>query len=131
MSMHRTHLTYGAVEGASATLTATLKDGQGNVVPGDQLMALLLTLYEANSRKIINGRDNQDVLGNDNTVATHGVTVDNNGVLTWEMHPDDNAIIHPGKTGTAETHIALFEWGWGNKTGKHEIVIPVENLELD
>ena len=97
-------------EQSSADLTATLlqdSDDPQSVVPGSSLLSLTLTLYDVETGQIINQRDNQDVLN------TNQVTVDENGLLTWYMQPEDTIIVTdelpPDST---EQHIALFTFTW-------------------
>lgn len=117
-------------EDCSAYYTATVRDDEGNAIAGDDLDSLKLTLYVADTSSdadgdILNSRDGQDVLGQNN------VTVDANGLLTWEVQPADNVIAGTNiEVGKYEKHIALFEWAWNSseKHGNQEVEIFVKQL---
>lgn len=113
-------------ENSTAKFTCTLEDENGDgVAPGD-LESLLLTLYDQASGDIINSRDGQDVF-NEN-----GVTLEEDGSLTWIMEPDDNPIVGEVLSGKTERHVALFEWIYGlsgEKAGNDEVFIDVKAIE--
>ena len=73
---------------------------------------------------IINSREGQNVLN------TNNVTVDEDGLLTWNIQGDDNQIVSTTlAAGEYETHIALFEWVWSSGQGKEQIELMVEQLD--
>jgi hypothetical protein len=106
-------------ERATAKYTATLQDENGTVIPLADLTTLKLTLYDKQTDEIINSRDEQGVL-NENDVTFHATS----GLLTWTMKPADNVIIG---SAPREEHIALFEWTYaaGAKAGHHAASIIV------
>ena len=108
-------------ERASALYTAVLKDETGAVIDGTALDSLTLTVYEAASGTILNGRDAQNVKN------TNGVTITAGGALTWVLDPADNAVLG---TGPSERHVALFiaTWASGAKKCPHELTWHVRNL---
>lgn len=112
-------------EKTTVKYTATIKDENGTAIPAASLSSLTLTLYNMGStaRDIINSRDAQNVLNVNN------VTIDSNGIITWSMQPNDNAIIDANKK--TERHRALFVFTWdaGAKKGTHLVDFDVENLE--
>lgn len=111
-------------EKSSAKITAQLQDEAGAGISSASLSALTLTLYvKGYPGSIVNARNKQNVLN------INGVTVDTSGNLTYQMTPDDNAIINAGSL--KEKHIALFEWTWsaGARAGRHEIEFTVANME--
>ncbi len=120
MAIH-TYISELVPEKSSAKLTAKLQDEDGNGVGNPT--TLILTLYvEGDLTSIINSRNGQNVLNVNN------VTVDSSGNLTFLMQPADNQIINTNRK--IERHVALFEWTWGSgKESRHEIIIPVENLQ--
>jgi sugar lactone lactonase YvrE len=109
-------------EKTSALYTADVQDHQENAIGSSDLGTLTLTLYDVDTNTIINSRNAQNVLN------ANGVALDANGNLSWVMSADDNTIVT--STTVQESHIALFQWTWdsGNKAGKHEVQIYVENL---
>lgn len=128
-------MSFVANELESAVYTTVLSDESGAVVPGSSLTALTLTLYDTKSGSVINNRDHQNILN------TNDVSIDSNGLLTWNLKPADNAILNPttatspitinGETYQGyETHAAVFHatWSGGNKAKSHQITIIVANL---
>ena len=113
------------LERTTPRYTALLTDEAGEPISGADLTTLTLTLYDQRSRAVINNRQAQDVL-NDNDV-----TINTDGQLVWTMQRADNAIIGTPRPGVTETHIALFEWTWdaGTKAGLHELLIEVKQIE--
>jgi hypothetical protein len=111
-------------EKTTQVLTCTIKDETDVVIPLDQITTLTLTLYNQESRTIINTRENQNVLNLAN-VTYHATS----GLLTWLLQPADTAIENVAKS--IEVRVALFQWTFaaGNKHGKHEIVFKIRNLE--
>lgn len=113
-------------ERTGAVYTAILEDADGTAIPLTNITAITITLYDVSSGDIINSRNDQDVL-NDNDVTIHATS----GLLTWDMQADDNPIVSSSlEVDKEEHHKALFEFV-GNFTaspGKHEFDILVLNL---
>jgi hypothetical protein len=119
----RTEIADLIAEKTTQVLTCTIKDETDTVIPVAQIGTLTLTLYNQESRSIINTRDNQNVL-NANNVTVHSTS----GLLTWLLQPADTAIETTSKS--IEVRVALFQWTFGSsKQGKHEIVFKIRNLE--
>lgn len=113
----------GILERTTRRYGATITDLDGvTPVPAASLATMTLTLYSLHSQAVINARNAQNVLNANN------VTIDANGVLTWEVQPADNPILDD--TLAVERHRALFAWTWGggSKAGKHEVDFEVRNL---
>ncbi len=112
------------VEGGTPTYSCILKDQNSEVIDSGDLTTLTLTLYDFISGTIINSRSKQDILNKNN------VTIDGNGLLTWDMVVADNAIMGTSVlVGGLEQHVALFEYTWGvAKAWKHEVKFDVLNL---
>lgn len=73
------------------------------------------TLYDRNTKAIINTRTNTSIPGLDATVDL-------------ELEPDDNVIIDD--TLNVEEHVLFVQWVYNtNKQGKQELVFDVKNLE--
>ena len=93
-------------------------------MPGSTLDSLTLTLRDLRTGEIINSRDAQDVKN------ANGVTVDEDGRLTWTLLPLDNPFLRknpPPFDSDIETHLAVFEWAWNTtKKGRKKVFIQVE-----
>lgn len=117
-------MAFAAREQTTGWYTATIKDEKGVALVGadSALVTLKLSLFDEATGQIINSRSNQNVLN------ANGVTVWADGSLSWRLDPADNAIVNPAKR--TERHIAEFSWTWGTptKTGRHKVVIDVENF---
>ena len=108
------------LERTTRIFSATVQDLDGVAIPAASLTTMVLTLYSLHSLAVINSRNAQDILNANN------VTIDANGLLTWELQPADNQILDNSRP--VEVHRALFEWTWGGKAGKDEIDFYVRNL---
>lgn len=105
-----------------AKYSATIVDEDNAAIAADDLDTLTLTLFGPDG-SIINGREQQNVLGQNN------VSVSAAGVLTWLIQPLDNVILGSVPTGHFEKHFALFEWTYaGTKSGKYLVQINVMQL---
>jgi hypothetical protein len=115
------------LEETSAIFTATLLSDETDAtstVAASSLTALTLTLYDVCSGDIINTRDDQDILNDNN------VTVDEDGLLTWSIQSEDNQIVSTTlAAGEDETHIALITWIWATGQGREEITLLVRQLD--
>jgi hypothetical protein len=116
-------LTEPIAEKTTAKITFTLKDEADTVIPLDQIATLTLTLYNEESRTIINTRDAQNVL-NLNNVTVHATS----GLVTWLLQSADTSI--ETATKRYEIRVALFAWTFATtKSGKRQIRFKVQNLE--
>jgi len=111
-------------EKATAVYKATLEDENGATVPATSLATLVLTLWNKYDGAIINSRSAQNVLNANN------VTVDSDGLLTWNIQSADNIIMGTGEADQeSEQHIAEFVWTWPSgtptKRGSYRIIIEV------
>jgi len=106
-------------ERTTAVFAADLQDETGAAIPGDDLDALTLTLYDETTRQVINSRDAVDVLN------ANGGTVDGQGHFVMVFSADDNQ--HLGGD-TTETHVALFRWTYDtDKQGSQRVLLSVIN----
>ncbi len=112
-------------EGTGAIYTATLEDSGGTAIPLANITSITLTLYNVADAAIINSREDQNVL-NQNNVTINATS----GLLTWTMQAADNPIIDV--TLAWEHHRALFEYTFsGTGTpGKSEAQLMCRNLTL-
>ena len=117
-------------EQSSRTVSFTLKDNTGTVVPLTSIDTVTLTLYDMGTYApgaspavgILNSRDSQNVK-NTNQVTIHATS----GLVTWAMVPDDNIIVTPRRQ--IERHRAEFHFL--TTTGvalDYEMEIEVKNL---
>lgn len=116
-----------ACEQTTPDLTGTVKDEDGTTIAGTSLITLTLTLYNKTDGAVINGRNAQNVLNQNQ------VTVTAQGVLTFAMLAADNPIVDTTlAAGSREVHAALFTYTWLDgsvtKTGRHLIEFYVEQL---
>lgn len=111
------------LEGTTAIFSATIVDEQNVGIPGSMLTSLTLTYYDEETLAIINGRDYQNVLQQNN------VTVSETGVVRWIMQVGDTQLVDNRKE--VEHHIALFTWTWdgGMRVNKQEYRILIENIQ--
>jgi hypothetical protein len=116
--------TFEVDQGTSARYSATLVDENSDPISGADLFSLVLTLTAADG-SYINSRNSQNVLN------ANGVTVDDSGVLVWDLAPADNPIVSSIGLGGVEEHDALFEFTWsgGAKAAKHRISLLVTKLK--
>lgn len=98
-------------EGSTAIYTATVKDEAGTVIPSSAISALTLTLSNVADGEIINGRNAQDAL-NDNNVTMHPTS----GLLTYTLQPLDTAIQDADEP--FETHRATFQCTYNGGAGQ-------------
>ncbi len=116
-------------EGSSRTVTFTLVDNAGVVVPLANIDAATLTLYDLGTYEpgasptvgIINSRDAQSVL-NANNVTVHSTS----GLVTWAMQDEDNPIVTPRRQ--LERHRAMFTFDVGGVILAYELEVVVKNL---
>jgi hypothetical protein len=112
-------------ERSSAQYTSTLLDETGDPVAAVSLEHIYLSLRDVATGEYINGREDVDVLGGGSGVTVHATS----GLLTWDLEPDDNAIVTP--TRNDEMHEAVFNvvWDSGQKAITHRVLIKVKNLQ--
>lgn len=111
-----------ANERSSKTVSFTLKDNAGTVVPLADIDTATLTLVDWDTHvpgespnAVINDRDAQDVK-NANQVTIHATS----GLVTWAMEPDDNIIVTARRQ--IERHRAEFRF----VVDSAELVYPLE-----
>lgn len=116
--------TFEVLERVTSSITGLLVAEDGATpIPGSTLTTLTATLYVDNAAQdIINSRNNQDILG------VNGGSVDEFGILTLTLGPDDNPIVDDALQ--VERHVLLLQWTWalGAKSGKAQVIITVRNL---
>lgn len=110
-------------EKTTGRYTATIVDGDGNAITLAVLTTLTLTLFDENSKVIINSRDGQNILNANNVTVSAGC------VLVWTIQALDNPILDDSLD--TELHIALFQWTYngGADSGKHSVGLRVLNFE--
>ena len=120
--------TVDVLEKTTPAYTATVRDDAGNALPAASLTTLTLFLYVIKAdgtTQYIRGAAGapQDILNANN------VTVDANGLVTWSLQITDTTLV---ETLDFERHLAVFTWTWsaGAKTGRHQVVFVVKNLDV-
>lgn len=88
-------------ERSMPTFSVKLRDSAKQPIPGSELVSLTLTYCDVETGEIINGRDEQNVLNQNN------VTISEAGVLAWLLQPADTAIVNPAHN-KLEEHLATF-----------------------
>jgi len=101
-------------EGESSKITSFFVDNDGVTLPGPSIQSLRLTLQVGESGPVINGRDDQDILGLD------GGSVEPDGEFTLKLSELDNVILlaDPGQN---EIHLAIVKWTWTDPQGAPQI----------
>jgi hypothetical protein len=98
-----------ANEKTSARVSGTFCDKDKAPIPGSAIDVLLLSIYLAGDpTKLI--RSSDDLNGDPN------VSVDEAGILTWDVQPFETEILLPTDValGSPEIHAALIEYSWNN-----------------
>lgn len=124
--------TFEIAEGTTPDYTATLRGkpavagGVGDPIPGSVLDSLTLTYFQEYSEEIINSRNAQNVL------QINGVTVDEDGLLTWTLGVADTAILDDSLH--QEPHLARFDFTFpganGTEVSRHEVRLLVKNFRV-
>lgn len=117
---HRTVLQKVLAEGTSQTLTGSLLDQNKAPIAAADLSTMTMTLFDAGTAAIINGRDDTDILGvNGGSVLA--------GAWQLDLTPEDMVIL--ASANKTEVHVLLVEWTATNgKKGKAVVILTVDNL---
>lgn len=120
-------------EQASGGYWATILDEAEQLVPGNVLTALTLTLYVVQAdgtMVIVNGRNKQSVLNANDVTVYNALQQRADGTLynlLWQIRQEDTTLVD--STLPTERHVALFEWAWpNNHFGKQEVWLQIKNL---
>lgn len=113
----------------------TLIDENGQLVPGNVLLTLTLSLYVVRADgtvAYVNGRNRQNVLNANNVLVYNTLQTRPDGVTTynlfWAIQPEDTTLVEDLPF---ERHLMLWEWTWpNNHAGKHEAILNVKNLTV-
>ena len=104
-----------------------LVDQDGDAIDVGQLEIVTLTYYDKETRQIINTRESQDVLQDNNVTILTDAGPPIVTTLTWSIQQEDTTIIDARRE--LETHIALFKWTWATtRKGLHEVQFQVESI---
>jgi hypothetical protein len=112
-------------EETSAEYTGTIRNEAGDPLPLASINAAVLTLSDAETGAIINGKDDIDVLN------ANGVTIGaTDGSLVWLMEPADNPILDDTiDNGGIECHLAVFKITYNtNQHINHQVQVNVTQL---
>ena len=125
----------GLAENRTSTVQYQIQDGDGNDIPASTLSTLTLTFFDVHTSSIINGRQDQDILGPLKTgINNHGISP--TGLVSWFMQPVDNPIVSPFvfPEGSFERHRLLINYTWdpsdgnGIRLGTREVDVLVKNM---
>ncbi len=116
-------------EGSSSSVTFTLKDNLGVVIPLANLSVAELTLFDLLTyaplaspiRGIINDRDSQDVR-NTNDVTVHVTS----GLVSWAVQPEDTIIVASRRQ--IERHRARFRFVASGAELDYQIEMEIVNM---
>jgi hypothetical protein len=92
----------------SAIITITLFDPDAEFLTANSVTFLTLTLMDQYGN-VINGRDDQDVLG------VNGGSITITGLVRIILDPADNPFVD--EFSPSETHSLELSWGWNDKDG--------------
>lgn len=116
--------TFDILEATTGSYTGQIVGNDGiTPLPLATLSTLVLSLYVVKGDGTIayvNGRNAQNILNANNVVVSAG------GLLTWTVQTADTTFVEAALP--FERHIGVFQWTWPGGTGKHEIVLVVQNL---
>lgn len=99
-------------------------DEDGDAIELAAITSIELTLVELAGGTIVNSRQKQDVLNDNNCVVT-------DGLIVWSIQKEDTAIVNVATPiGDRERHLAIFTIAWndGDEQTHAEVVLDVRNL---
>jgi|SRR5690606_14744544 len=107
------------------TVTLTLQDEAGTVIPSASIDAITCTLIDEYSGETVNSRSDQDVFD-----ANNGTMHETSGLFTWEVQTLDTTIVNTGTPiGEFERHMATFTLTWDTSKKLHwRVLLKVRNL---
>lgn len=105
--------------GESANVVASFNFGS-ETFDKAALLTITATLYDLESKTVINSREDQDVKDHNDA------TVSSEGVLTLRLSPADNVIVDADLlVGQNEVHVIRLTWTWNDgvitRTGIEEL----------
>lgn len=126
-------------EGSSGFIRGQIVDQNGDPIELDVLTAATLTLYDFETKQVINGRDRQDILASGSPAILNDVEYEGDGYFRWDLQAatitdgspsdlGDNEIINPRRQ--MERHRVMFRFTWTGGAFNYEVEIEVENLRL-
>ena len=117
-------------EGSTASYVLALALVGGGVLNNTALISAKLTLYDEETKSIINGRSAQDILGAPANGGANNVVISAASQFTWSLQGSDNAYLDPTHTKRVEYHRAIFDITFNPGTGVerllHDIHFPVK-----
>jgi len=125
-------------EGSSGFIRAQIVDVYGNPVNGEDLTLATLTLYDLQTRTVINDRSEQDINGGSLSPSTlHNVTYEADGYFRWDLQPEvrgasptdlgDNPIVTARRQ--IERHRAEFHFEFSGGAFNYAVEIEVVAME--
>jgi hypothetical protein len=113
-----------AEEGETSEMSFTVQTSVGGDVPNTDLVSATLTVYDEETHVVVNGRQDQDILG----VASLG---DNDVVISvisefvWSMQALDTPVVDPTNTKKIEYHRAIFTIETATEVCIHQVRFPI------
>lgn len=112
------------LEKTTPTITGWFKDLNGNPITIEELK---LTVYDSETKEIVNGRNNEDLTGSI-TSFINGTT----GFFTFVCGTSDTAIVRSGaKPGDIVEHVFRFDYKWNSlrRANSNTIVIGIKRAD--
>lgn len=107
----------------------TLVDENDAGINMNTILTMTLTYYDKETLTIINNRQDQNVLNNNNVTVNTVISPTLVTTVTWSFRPEDTIVVD--NRHELETHVALFQWTWGSNPvlhAAHEMEFQIENL---
>ncbi len=126
-------------EGSPGIIRGQVVDAAGQTVPADTLTAATLTLYDMQTKAIINGREEQDINGGALSPSElNDVVYEADGSFQWELQPEvrgasptdlgDNPIVTARRQ--IERHRAEFHFEFPGGAFNYAVEIEVVALQV-
>ncbi len=110
------------LEGATATYVLALQVSGGGTLDNTELSSATLTLYDEETKSVINSRSSQDILGAPANIGDNNVVISIASQFTWSMQAADNAYVDPTKTKRVEYHRAIFTISYDSGSGAEVLI---------
>jgi len=110
-------------EKTTPVITGWFKDGNTPI----GIEELKVTIYDSETKEIINSRDNQDLTGSLSDFV-NGTT----GAFEFALTQDDTTIVRPNtQPGDIIEHIVRFDYKWDTLTKANSTVIALQIKNMD
>ena len=106
--------------GTTAQYSVTVQTSAGGTIANTDLVSVTLTVIDEETHRVVNSRQNQDVLGGSKTGANN-VTVSATADLVWTIQALDSVVIDETRTKKIEFHRAIFRFTTATDVSIHEV----------